>query len=200
MNWFRPESANDERLKDVAATLSSGGLAIIPTDTVYGLSANALTPEAVLKVFQAKHRAAGKPLIVIAADYEMARSLASDWKDEAERLAKLHWPGPLSLIVNAAAHVPTLVTAGTNKLAIRVPNNPLTQRIIELAGDPLVSTSANISGDASPNTAEATVELALSPLIDWLVDTGPCNCTESTVVDTTASPAQVLRQGPIAIY
>lgn len=199
MKWLRPSSLDDERLQEVAKAMRDGALAVIPTDTVYGISTNALMPSAVSKVFQLKRRDIGKPLIVIAHTEYVAKSLAQDWSEDAQNLASAHWPGPLSLIVDANDDVPGLVTANTGKVAIRIPNNPLTLRLLELAGVPLISTSANVSGDRSPTSAEevmAALPLVGDVEVDWLVDGGESSQIESTVVDTTDG-LKVLRQGAI---
>jgi L-threonylcarbamoyladenylate synthase len=198
VNWIRPASEQDPRLKTVGDDLRVGALAILPTDTVYGISANALSLDAIERVFQLKERAVGKPFIVIVSDFEMATTVCEAWPEEARELASKHWPGPLSIIVPAAKELPPAVTAGTGRVALRVPGNPITRKIIALAGVPLISTSANISGEAPAHTAKEAVESLGVEAIQWVVDIGTCDGPPSTIVDATNDMA-VVRHGAIVL-
>jgi L-threonylcarbamoyladenylate synthase len=192
-----PPPATLEALERAARLIRRGRLVAIPTETVYGLAAHALDPEAVSRIFAAKGRPATNPLIVHVSDAAAARSLAAVWPDVAERLAAAFWPGPLSLVVPRTSVVPAIVTAGGPTVAIRCPAAPLVRRLIELTGGPLAAPSANRSEAVSPTTA-AHVLAGLGDRVDLVLDAGPCqHGIESTVIDcTTPSPA-VLRPGPI---
>lgn len=192
-----PPAATDAALDEAAEVLRRGGLVAIPTETVYGLAADALDEAAVDGIFRAKGRPAGNPLIVHVADVAMARSLASRWPEPAERIAAALWPGPVTVVVPKAALVPTIVTAGGPTVALRCPAHPLTRRLIERSGMPLAAPSANRSEQVSPTTAHHVLE-GLGSKVDLILDGGPCDRgIESTVVDCTVTPPRILRPGPL---
>ncbi|MFG0285782.1 MAG: L-threonylcarbamoyladenylate synthase [Phycisphaerales bacterium JB039] len=175
------------------AQLRAGRLVAFPTETVYGLGADALRPEAVEGVFSAKGRPAGNPLIVHVDGAAMAERVA-DWTEAARRLAARFWPGPLTLVLPATAIVPAQVIAGGDTVAVRAPDHPVALELIGAFGGPLVAPSANRSGAVSPTTA-AHVEAAFPEIL--VLDGGPCRAgLESTVLDLTGPPA-ILRPGPI---
>lgn len=184
---------------DRAATiLHEGGLVAIPTETVYGLAANALDPEAVAGIFRAKKRPAGNPLIVHVADEPGARRLAAAWPPAAATLAAAVWPGPATLVVPKAADVPEIVTAGGQTVALRCPAHPVARLLIERAGLPLAAPSANRSEAVSPTTAQHVLT-SLGNRIDLILDAGTCDRgIESTVIDCTVTPPRILRPGPLA--
>nr|MBA3726973.1 threonylcarbamoyl-AMP synthase [Armatimonadota bacterium] len=172
MIWFRPTRADDPRLADVAAALLGGEIAIVPTETVYGLACVADDPKAIAKVFKAKGRAPDKPLIVAAADIDQSRALCSGWPKMAQVLARAFWPGPLTLVLPKAPAVPDLVTAGGGTVAVRVPDHPVLLRLIDMVGKPLIATSANKSNQLSPLSAqEAVGQVGLA--CAYVVDCGP---------------------------
>lgn len=195
MIWQRISDENDPRLADVAAALKSGELAVVPTETVYGL-ASTLDPDALLKVFYAKGRPEYKPLIIGVDGAEMARTVAANWPPEAQRLAEAFWPGPLSLVLPKREGMPLLVTAGGETVAVRTPQHPVAFKLIRLVGQPLVLTSANRTGAEAPTTAaEAVAQLGLHP--EFVVDSGPSRLgVASTVYDV--STREVLRQGALS--
>jgi L-threonylcarbamoyladenylate synthase len=193
-----PLPETDAALDRAAEQLRAGGLVAIPTETVYGLAANALDEEAVDGIFRAKRRPVGNPLIVHVADTGMARSLAGDWPEAAERIAVALWPGPVTVVVPKGPRVPGIVTAGGGTVALRCPDHPLARRLIEKAGVPLAAPSANRSEQVSPTTAHHVVE-GLGDKVDLILDAGPCGRgIESTVIDCTVTPPRILRPGPLS--
>ncbi len=192
-----PSATTDAALDRAAAILRRGGLVAIPTETVYGLAANALDEEAVEGIFRAKGRPASNPLIVHVADQAMAHSLASHWPPAATAIADAFWPGPVTVVVPRAACVPAIVTAGGETVALRCPAHPLARRLIERAAMPLAAPSANRSERLSPTTAHHVIE-SLGNRVELILDAGPCEQgIESTVVDCTTTPPRILRPGPL---
>ncbi|MEK7413560.1 MAG: L-threonylcarbamoyladenylate synthase [Planctomycetota bacterium] len=178
-----------------AAILRHGGLVGMPTETVYGLAANALDAQAVLRIFAAKGRPRFDPLIVHCANLSQARSVAV-FSPRAERLAAACWPGPLTLVLPRQACVPDVVTAGLDTVAVRVPDHPMALALIHAAGLPLAAPSANRFGRISPTTADAVRE-QLGDQIACILDGGPCRVgVESTVLRPDPTPI-VLRPGGI---
>lgn len=193
-----PPAATDATLDRAAEVLRRGGLVAVPTETVYGLAANALDELAVEGIFRAKGRPATNPLIVHVADAEMARSLAADWPQAAEAITRELWPGPVTVVVPREERVPLIVTAGGDTVALRCPGHPLARRLIERAGIPLAAPSGNRSERLSPTTAHHVLA-GLGNRIDLILDAGPCERgIESTVVDCTTCPPQILRPGPLS--
>lgn len=193
-----PPAATDAALDRAAELLRGGGLVAIPTETVYGLAADATDEESVAGIFRAKGRPATNPLIVHVADAAMARSLASAWPAAAERIAAALWPGPVTVVVPKGPRIPALVTAGGPTVALRCPAHPLARRLIDRAGIPLAAPSANRSERISPTTAHHVLE-SLGDKVGLILDAGPCERgIESTVVDCTTSPPRILRPGPLS--
>jgi L-threonylcarbamoyladenylate synthase len=193
-----PDEPDEEMLAPAAEALRSGALVAFPTETVYGLGANALDERAVERVFAAKGRPPDNPLIVHVADAAGAWSVAAHVTPLARRLAERFWPGPLTLVLDAAAAVPRATTAGLATVAIRVPDHPVALALLRAAGVPVAAPSANRSGRPSPTTARHVVD-DLGGAVDVVVDGGPCLVgVESTVVDARARVVTVLREGAIA--
>ncbi len=168
-----------------------------PTETVYGLGANALDPAAVDRIYAAKGRPSFNPLIVHVADADHVRDVAAEWPDYAERLARAFWPGPLTLVVRKRPEVPSSVTAGLDTVAVRVPSHPVARALLMAARIPVAAPSANRSTEVSPTTG-AHVEKSLGDAVDLILDAGPTLVgIESTVVDLTSDPPAVLRPGII---
>lgn len=191
-------STSESDLASAAALLAAGALVAFPTETVYGLGADACNGEAVARVFEAKGRPGFNPLIVHVADTAAARQLVQ-WSSEAERLADSFWPGPLTLVLplHPGSGISDLVTAGLDTLAVRVPAHPVARRLLALFNGPVAAPSANPSGRISPTTARH-VMAGLSERIGAVVDDGACPVgLESTIVGLTESPA-LLRPGGIA--
>jgi L-threonylcarbamoyladenylate synthase len=178
-----------------AALIRAGRLVAFPTETVYGLGANALDAEAVARIFTAKGRPHTSPLIVHVDSIEMARSLASEWSGAADLLARRYWPGPLTLVLPKRSLVPDIVTAGLPTVGLRVPAHPLALELIRAAGVPIAAPSANRFTELSP-TAAAHIPEALA---DYTLDGGPARVgIESTVLSLVDRPA-LLRPGVIPI-
>ncbi|HLK59699.1 MAG TPA: L-threonylcarbamoyladenylate synthase [Chthonomonadaceae bacterium] len=181
-----------------AEILRSGGLVAFPTETVYGLGANALDPQAVGRIFEAKGRPSNNPLIVHAPDVEAARQLVAAWPEAAERLAARFWPGPLTLVLPRANTIPDIVTAGGPTVAVRVPAHPVALALLRAAEIPLAAPSANRSTQLSPTRAEHVAE-GLSGLIPMILDAGPTTGgLESTVISLTTPRPTLLRPGLIS--
>lgn len=190
-------SAGPEEIAAALQRLKSGGLAAFPTETVYGLGADARSEPAVRRVFEVKGRPAHNPLIVHVAGEEMARAVAGAWPPEAARLAAAFWPGPLSIIVPRGPGIPDLVTAGGPTMALRCPDHPITLALLHAFGGPLVGPSANPSGRVSPTTAQHVREAFPEDQV-YVLDGGPCRGgIESTVVAVGPGGVRVLRPGLI---
>lgn len=180
-----------------AALLRNGELVALPTETVYGLAANALNAQAVARIFEVKGRPAHNPIIAHVADLEMAKRCVAEWPDAATRLAKAFWPGPLTLVLPKAKDIPSLVTAGGATVGVRWPSHPFIQAVIRECGFPLAAPSANLSNRISPTNAEH-VRKQLGAQLRLIVDGGQSQVgIESTVIDLTMRPPRVLRPGMI---
>jgi len=188
----------EDELARAAKLIRTGGLVAFPTETVYGLGANALDEKAVARIYEAKQRPWASPLIVHVAGEEMARSVTAEWPPLAEKLAARFWPGPLTIIVQKAEIVPALVTAGLGTVGVRVPSHPIALELIRRAGVPVAAPSANRFTEISPTTAEH-VRASLGNLVDLIVDGGPTQVgIESTVVSLHRNPPAILRPGMIS--
>jgi L-threonylcarbamoyladenylate synthase len=178
--------------------LRAGGLVAIPTETVYGLAADASNDDAVRRIYAAKGRPAGHPLIVHLADADRLGDWAASIPPAAAVLADACWPGPVTLIVPAAATVSRTLTGGRDSVGTRVPAHPLTHQLLAGFGGGLAAPSANRFGRVSPTTA-AHVAADLGDAVDYILDGGPSPVgVESTIVDCTVEPPQVLRPGAIS--
>ena len=192
-----PSHPDPAAIARAAAVLRAGRLVAFPTETVYGLGANALDAAAVGRVFTAKGRPSYNPLIVHVADAAKARQVAASWPEEAERLAKRFWPGPLTLVLPKRPGVPDAVTAGGPTVAVRVPAHPVALALLRAAGVPVAAPSANRSAGLSPTRAGHVLR-GLDGRIDLLLDGGPTAVgIESTVLDLTATPPRLLRPGMV---
>jgi L-threonylcarbamoyladenylate synthase len=187
----------DAAVKRAAKLLRAGEVVALPTETVYGLAANALDEKAVAKIFRIKSRPANNPIIVHIASVEMAKRCVTAWPNPAEKLARAFWPGPLTLVVPCAPEIPRIVTAGGTTVGVRWPGHPFIQAVIRECDFPLAAPSANLSGCVSPTTA-GHVRQQLGEKISLIVDGGQSQVgIESTVLDLTVSPPLVLRPGMI---
>jgi L-threonylcarbamoyladenylate synthase len=192
-------------LAAAADILRRGGLVAFPTETVYGLGANALDAAAVARIFEAKGRPATNPIIVHVADVSMIsqvaelRGLTPPGSPELfAKLAERFWPGPLTLVLLKHANVPDIVTAGGPTVAVRVPAHPIAHALLKAVQLPIAAPSANRSSELSPTTAEH-VRKALDGRIDMILDGGPCpGGLESTVLDVTSDPPRLLRPGLVS--
>ena len=179
--------------------LGRGELVAIPTETVYGLAANALNPDAVIKIFEAKNRPQFDPLIIHVPSLENARRYVAGIPDKGEALAKAFWPGPLTLLLEKKEIVPDLVTAGLPTVGIRCPDHPLTRSLLEAIDFPLAAPSANPFGYISPTTPQH-VQAQLGEKIGYILDGGPCQVgIESTIVGFDNDGGIVYRSGGLKI-
>jgi L-threonylcarbamoyladenylate synthase len=191
------EESFEEALVRAAQLLAGGEVVAIPTETVYGLAANALDARAVERIFEAKGRPAHNPIIVHVAGVDMARQCVVEWPAAAEKLARSFWPGPLTLVLRRAQLIPEVVTAGGGTVGVRWPRHRFAQALIQRCGFPLAAPSANLSTQVSPTTAEH-VRKQLGDQIPLIIDGGPCQVgIESSVLDLTCRPARLLRPGMI---
>lgn len=194
-----PREPEREAIEEAAKVIRSGGLVAFPTETVYGLGADALNPDAVSRVFEAKGRPPDNPLIVHVADPEGVYLLASEVPPVAERLIREFWPGPLTLVLRRTELVPTVTSAGLDTVAVRMPDHPVPLELIRAAGTPIAAPSANRSGSPSPTTADHVMR-DLEGLIEIVLDGGTTEIgVESTVLDVTVEPPEVLRPGGLPV-
>lgn len=192
-----PTRVSPESIQHAADLLHQGKLVAIPTETVYGLGADASNPDAVAKIFQAKGRPADHPLIVHLAYASQIRDWADDVPDMALRLASEFWPGPLTMVLRKKASVPDVVTGGQDTVALRVPNNPVALWLLRVFGGGIAAPSANRFGRISPTTAQHVAE-ELGDAVDCILDGGPCTVgVESTIIDLTDAQPTILRPGRI---
>lgn len=184
-------------LARAAALIRGGELVAFPTETVYGLGANALDPAAVEKIYAAKGRPPSSPLIVHVSSIEMARGLVREWPEEAEQLARKFWPGPLTLVLPKQPHVPDRLTAGLDTVGVRMPANPIALDLIREASVPIAAPSANPFTELSPTTAQH-VRDGLGDRVAMVLDGGRTSVgIESTVLSLAGSGAALLRPGMI---
>lgn len=186
-----------EDIKEAAHILQKGGLVAFPTETVYGLGADALNPEAVFKVYEAKGRPGDNPMIVHISEQKQLYQLTFEITDDMETLMEAFWPGPLTMITPARPEVPRVTTGGLDTVAVRMPDNATTLELISETGKPLAGPSANLSGHPSPTTPRH-VEDDLQDRIDAIIQGDDCRVgIESTVVDMTEDIPVILRPGVI---
>ncbi|MDO8586887.1 MAG: L-threonylcarbamoyladenylate synthase [Armatimonadota bacterium] len=200
MRVLKVDSADPDvaAVREAAAVIRAGGLVIFPTETVYGLAANALDPQAVMKVFEAKKR----PLMAalpVQVGYRAKLEEVSDELSEAARLLSERWmPGPITLVVRRKAGIPDIVTAGGDTVGVRIPDDPVALAILREVGTPIVATSANVSGEPDPRDAEEAIR-QVGAFVEVVLDAGPARYgMASTVVDTTVAPPRILRAGAIS--
>src|SRR5882762_6184690 len=221
-----PHALDTAEIEAAARLLRAGRLVAFPTETVYGLGANALDAEAVARIYAVKRRPATSPLIVHVASIEMAQSLVANWPEIAERLARRFWPGPLTLVLpkshvgadaflrlhsgprpaeqseaapsSSSSTIPAIVTAGLPTVGLRIPAHPIALALIRAAGVPLAAPSANRFTQLSPTTADH-VRRSLGSDVDLILDGGPCEVgIESTVLSLAGSQPVLLRPGGVS--
>jgi len=194
---MRIEPATPESVKEAAEVLRTGGLVVLPTETVYGLACNALDTSAVKKVYEIKGRPSENPLIVHLADFADLGSVAESWTEDCENLAKRFWPGPMTLVLPKKDNVPSETTGGLDTVAVRIPDHPLALTVIRTAGVPLAAPSANPFMGLSPTCAE-DIEPEIGDNVDLVLDGGTCEIgLESTVIDLSGDHPRILRPGGI---
>ena len=194
-------STRENDLRKAGAIIRSGGLVAFPTETVYGLGADALNAEAVASVYKAKGRPSDNPMIVHIANatdlYTLIDGGINGLSDDASKLIMRLWPGPLTLVFRKADIVPDVTTGGLDTVAIRMPSNPTARRLIKLTGKPVAAPSANLSGRPSPTTADDVLE-DMDGRIDAVIMGEQCDVgIESTVVDLTGDKPYILRPGAV---
>jgi L-threonylcarbamoyladenylate synthase len=184
-------------VRRAAELLQAGEVVVLPTETVYGLAANALNPAAVRRIYEIKGRPSHNPIIVHVAGRAMARECAAHWPKVADGLADAFWPGPLTMVLPRQKNVPDIVTAGGETVGLRWPSHPFIQEVIKLCGFPLAAPSANLSNQLSPTNAQHVAK-QLDGKVPLIVDGGQAQVgIESTVIDLTSQPPRVLRPGMI---
>lgn len=192
-------ASDAESIRRAGRIITSGGLVAFPTETVYGLGCDATSAEAAAKVFEAKQRPQFDPLIVHIADHEQLEKVVTAVSSMAQRLMEVFWPGPLTLVLPKQPVIPDLVTAGLSTVAIRMPNHPVAQALIQEAGTPIAAPSANPFGYVSPTTAQHVAD-GLGSRVDLILDGGPCSVgVESTIVSLAGPQPELLRSGSITI-
>ncbi|MBQ8165051.1 MAG: threonylcarbamoyl-AMP synthase [Clostridia bacterium] len=197
-----PHKIDTEILKYCAGCIRGGGLVCFPTETVYGLGANAFMKNSVSKIFKAKGRPSDNPLIVHISDYEMLDLVTDCTGVQREMMMKIaakYWPGPLTMIVSRDDAIPETVSCGLSTIGIRYPVNPIARELIKLAGVPVAAPSANLSGKPSPSAASHVIE-DLEGKVDIIIDGGSCDVgVESTVLDLTSGKPTILRPGAVTL-
>lgn len=193
------DSIDDSLLMEAAKVLREGGLVAFPTETVYGLGANALNEEAAKKIYEAKGRPSDNPLIAHIAEFSALNGLVAEVPESGKKLMEAFWPGPLTIIFKKSGAVPYGTTGGLDTVAVRMPAHPVAARLIRLAGVPVAAPSANTSGRPSPTTAGHVAEDMMGR-IDMIVDGGEVGIgVESTIVDVSEEIPTVLRPGAVTL-
>ncbi len=191
------DNPDSDELKRVCEAIYASELVIYPTETVYGLGADAASDEAVVKVFKAKSRPLEEPISVAVDSLSMSYQVGKIYR-EGEDLIQEFLPGPLTIIVEARPLVSNLLLAGTEKVGIRIPDQPVTLKLIEMLRGPITSTSANITGNQAPRSVDEALD-QLGEFVEFAIDTGPPTVGKSsTVVDTTGDDLSIIRKGPIS--
>lgn len=196
---INPENPEADIIRQAADVLRKGGLVAFPTETVYGIGANALDAEAAQGIFNAKGRPAKNPLIVHIPHADAVQQVAQVWPEDAARLAERFWPGPMTLVLPKKPCVPATVTGGGQTIAVRVPAHPVAQALLQAVGLPIAAPSANRSSRLSPTEAKHVLR-DLEGRIHMLLDGGPTpRGIESTVIDLSVSTPKLLRPGMISV-
>jgi len=186
-------------IQKAAGIIQEGGLVAFPTETVYGLGADALNPYAVAAIFEAKNRPTFDPLIVHVADIRQAEILVHRFPEKALKLIEKFWPGPLTIVLPKSSLVPDIVTSSLPNVAIRVPNHPMALELIRKSGRPIAAPSANPFGQVSPTTAEH-VRKSLGNKVNMVLDGGPCQVgVESTIISFVEKEPVLLRPGGLSL-
>jgi L-threonylcarbamoyladenylate synthase len=196
---MKPVPVTDENIARAADIIKSGGLVVFPTETVYGLGADAMNPDAVARIFEVKNRPFFDPLIVHISDISSVGELADDFDAKARALVEEFWPGPLTIVLPKSSIVPDIVTAGLQTVAIRMPSHPVALKLIERSGTTIAAPSANLFGYLSPTSA-GHVESQLGGSDVMILDGGPCAVgVESTIIKFGGKKPVVLRLGGLTI-
>ncbi len=188
----------NQQLKQAVSILSNGGVIAYPTDTVYGLGADAFNEAAVNRIYEIKQRPSKQPLSLLIADMNGLSELTDDISKMTRILTSQFWPGGLTLVVRKSQHIPLWIVSNGETVAVRIPDHPVTLELIRSLGKPLIGTSANLSGTPSVTSADK-VKSQLGSAVDFILDAGICpGGIESTVVDVTGNVPVVLREGAVS--
>ena len=194
-----PEQPDMRAIAAAAAVVEAGGLVAFPTESFYGLGADALDSDAVARVFEVKGRPEHKALLVLVDSIDMAAGLAARVSDGARALMARYWPGPLTLVLEAAARVPVGLTGGGSTIGVRMPGHAVARALVRSAGRPITAPSANPS-EAPPALTAAAVREYFEGRVELILDGGPtAGGAGSTVADCTVWPPRILRQGPVIV-
>lgn len=194
---INPQQPEPEKLQEAADIIRNDGIIGYPTETVYGLGANALSDAAVEKIFELKGREKNKPILIIAADLDQVKRLTASFPRHAEILANAFWPGALTMVFDAASQLSPLLLGGGKQIGIRIPANLICLELIKICGVPITSTSANLSGKENPITAQEVFRYFGSQL-DAIIDGGAAaSRTPSTVIAFENKTIKLLREGAI---
>ena len=189
----------EELINQAGEILQKGGLVAFPTETVYGLGADATNPEAVKKIFEAKGRPQDNPLIIHVASFDNLEEYVTEISILAKKIMNKFWPGPLTIILNKSDKIPAITSAGLNSVGVRMPSNIIARKLIAAAGVPIAAPSANISGRPSPTEVQRCIE-DLMGKVDCILGGGKCEVgLESTIIDCSVDPPCILRPGAITL-
>jgi len=195
---FEQPDTFSKPIEEIRSTLDSGGVIAFPTDTFYGLGADPFDPDALSEIFRIKQRPPEKPLLILIHSIDQLDNLTHGVSDNARKLMKYFWPGPLTLLFKAAADLPEALTAGTGTVGVRLPGHLFTRKLLEALDRPLTAPSANISGMGESTTSQQ-VENTLGEKLDLIIDGGPApGGKPSTIVDTTTTPPTLIREGALS--
>ncbi len=196
---MKAKPATEKNIQEAGRIIRGGGIVAFPTETVYGLGADALNPEAVARIFEAKQRPFFDPLIVHIGEMTQLARVAAMVPERARKCAELFWPGPLTMVLLKSDDIPDIVTAGLATVAVRMPDHEVARRLLAAAGTPVAAPSANPFGYISPTDAEH-VARQLGDRIDMILDGGPCAVgVESTIISLDESGGRVLRHGGLPV-
>jgi len=192
-----PQQFSPQSFISAVEILRAGGVVVYPTETFYGLGVDALNQKAIKKVFTIKGRSFAQPLLILIPEQDYLPRYVTEVSEKARRLMEHFWPGPLTMVFYASPQLPSILTADTKKIAIRISPHPIARALTSAFAGPLTSTSANISGEQSPATAKE-VFARLGGMIDLIIDGGKTpGQMPSTIVDVTFSPPQLVREGVV---
>ena len=192
-----PQQSSPQSLISAVEILRAGGVVVYPTETFYGLGVDALNQKAIKKVFTIKGRSFAQPLLILIPEQDYLPRYVTEVSEKARRLMEHFWPGPLTMVFSASPQLPSILTAGTKKIAIRISPHPIARALTSAFAGSLTSTSANISGEQSPATAKEVFS-HLGGMIDLIIDGGKTpGQMPSTIVDVTFSPPQLVREGVV---
>lgn len=188
----------EEQVEKAARIIRTGGLVIFPTSTLYGMGVDAFNEKALERVFQIKGRGKKKPLLILVENIQAIDALVEDIPPAARILMQAFWPGRLTLIFRAKSHLPEILTAGTGKIGIRVPRNPIAHALVQKSGTPITGTSANLSENPAASSIEMLAENIFREA-DLILDSGPLpGGIGSTVLDVTVTPPRLIREGSLS--